>query len=66
MLCTNCMRETDEVCNDCEAFESVKTHALNLAKSIKLTIKKNKQPELSGKDWAFIVAVLELTEEYYK
>lgn len=49
MLCTKCMRETDEVCIDCEEFESIKTHALNLAKSIKLTVKRNKQPELSGK-----------------
>ena len=62
MLCTKCMRETDEVCVDCEEFESIETHALNLAKSIKQTVKRNKQPELSGKDWAFIVACLESME----
>lgn len=62
MLCTKCMRETDYTCTDCENFENVKTHALNLAKSIKLTIKKNKQPELSGKDWALIVVLLEAVE----
>ena len=62
MLCIKCMRETDYTCTDCAEFENVKTHALNLAKSIKLTVKRNKQPELSGKDWAFIVACLESME----
>lgn len=62
MLCTKCMRETDYTCIDCENFKSIETYALNLAKSIKLTVKRNEQPELSEKDWAFIVACLELME----
>lgn len=62
MLCTKCMRETDYTCTDCPKFESIETHAINLAKSIKLTIKRNEQPKLSGKDWAFIVACLESME----
>lgn len=62
MLCTKCMRETDSTCIDCEDFKSIKTHGLNLAKGIKLTIKHNEQPKLSGKDWAFIVACLESME----
>ena len=58
MFCIKCMQEIDRNCIGCEEFESTKTHALNLAKSIELTIKRNKQPELSGKDWAFICASL--------
>ena len=62
MLYTTCMREIDETCFNCPEFEGIETHALNLAKSIKQTVKRNKQPELSGKDWAFIVACLESME----
>lgn len=62
MLCTTCMRKTDSNCLGCENFESIKTHSLNLAKAIKLTIKRNEQPKLSGKDWALIVTALESVE----
>ena len=66
MLCIKCMRETDSTCMGCEEFESPKTHALNLAKSIRLAVKRHETSEISVKDWALVVAALEIFGGNYK
>ena len=59
MFCPECKREMDEKCNACPIRDIIFIHSRNIAKSIKLALKRNDQICFDRDDWKFIAAILE-------